>query len=772
MRDHSERLLNSPMDLSKEFTGYMNNYFNATCVSDYNDNENSGNIKWNRYSRKVRCGFNQVEVPMEPSESWEFPPEYDDDFTLPFSIDFINDRTIRLQFNIMEPYKVRNMEEDSLMLIKKLDKNVQWNKKNIENGIEYSSYYGKLRVFFNPFDIEMLDKKGKLLTRTQQFSEGKELLNSDPTSFSIVRRYTDLKRFMAASFISAHDEKIFGCGESFTKLDKKGQKVVLSTYDAHGAQTPDMYKPIPFFMSNKGYGMFVHTTTPITFDFGRDYDNANTIITGDHKLDMFIFIGSPKEIIAEYTDLTGKSPVPPLWSFGLWMSRITYKSETEVRDVAKKLRDYEIPCDVIHIDTGWFENDWRCDYQFSKQRFNNPQKMIEDLRENGFRISLWQLPYFTPKNDLYYEIINNGYAVLDTDGILAVEDAIIDFSNPDAEKWYKELIRKLLDLVSAIKVDFGEAAPYHGCYYSGRSGFYEHNLYPLRYNKAVADITKEVRDDSIIWARSAWAGSQRYPIHWGGDAENTDNAMLGTLRAGLSLGLCGFSYWSHDIGGFAKKTPKAIYKRWLPFGMLTSHSRCHGKPPKEPWEYDEAFVDIFKKSVELKYNLMPYIFTEAVKASEQGYPMMRTLFFEYPDDSTAWLIEDEYMFGDRLLVAPLFTEESNRKVYLPKGKWVDYQTNNIYEGEKWYDMEMGELPIIILVKEGSMIPHAVTAQSTDYIDWNNIILKTYKEDRKSDDITGDIAFPHDNRLHKIIIKKDTISIIPNKDIEFTITSQV
>jgi len=409
-----------------------------------------------------------------------------------------------------------------------------------------------------------------------------------------------------------------------------------------GAQTEKMYKPIPFFMSSAGYGMFVHTSAPVTFDFGQAFDQSNMIYAGDETLDLFIFLGDPKEILSEYTALTGRSPVPPLWSFGLWMSRITYKSEDEVREVAAKLRKYRIPSDVIHIDTGWFETDWQCNYKFSTSRFRDPAKMIADLRRQGFRISLWQLPYFTSKNELYKEIIQKGYAVRSEGGQLPAEDAVLDFSNPEAVKWYQGLLANLLKMgVGAIKVDFGEDAPLRGIYASGRTGYYERNLYPLRYNQAVAEITKEITGESIIWARSAWAGSQRYPLHWGGDAENTDSAMAATLRAGLSFGLSGFTYWSHDVGGFVRAPSADLYRRWLPFGALTSHTRCHGAPPREPWAFDEAFVEDFRRAVELKYSLMPYIYAQALQSSARGWPMLRALFLEYPDDPTSWLIEDE-----------------------------------------------------------------------------------------------------------------------------------
>jgi alpha-D-xyloside xylohydrolase len=296
-------------------------------------------------------------------------------------------------------------------------------------------------------------------------------------------------------------------------------------------------------------------------------------------------------------------------------------------------------------------------------------------------------------------------------------------------KWYQGLLANLLKMgVGAIKVDFGEDAPLHGLYASGRTGYYEHNLYPLRYNKAVADITKSVTGDSIIWARSAWAGSQRYPLHWGGDAENTTSAMAATLRAGLSFGLSGFTFWSHDVGGFVQAPPLALYRRWLPFGVLTSHTRCHGTPPREPWAVDPAFVDDFRRAIELKYSLMPYIYAQSKDSSERGLPMLRALFLEYPDDPTSWLIDDEYLFGSELLVAPLIEEGSSRKVYLPPGAWTDYQTGKVYRGAQWHNIAAGQIPIVLLVRDHSAIPQIQVAQSTADMNWKEIELRVFSTD--------------------------------------------
>ncbi len=300
--------------------------------------------------------------------------------------------------------------------------------------------------------------------------------------------------------------------------------------------------------------------------------------------------------------------------------------------------------------------------------------------------------------------------------------------------------------------DFGEAAPLSGLYASGQASFLEHNLYPLRYNKAVSEVTEETSGHGAIYARSAWAGSQRYPLHWGGDAETTDCSMAATLRAGLSLGLCGFSFWSHFIGGFPYPTPPDLYLRWLAFGVLTSHTRCHGMPPTEPWEYGEGFTKEFRRIVELRYRLMPYVYAQARLCSEEGYPMLRTLFFEYPEDPACWTVEDEYMFGEDILVAPLMEETQSRNVYLPLGRWVDYQSAAIYEGTRWHHITTGEIPAVILVRHGKAIPRVELAQSTDRIDWSEIELAVFGADAPAAESL--VCLPGDDVLHRLRLRRD------------------
>jgi alpha-D-xyloside xylohydrolase len=433
-----------------------------------------------------------------------------------------------------------------------------------------------------------------------------------------------------------------------------------------------------------------------------------------------------------------------------------------VRSVAGLLRSHRIPADVLHLDTGWFETDWRSDFQFSATRFSDPAGMLRDLRGQGFHVSLWQYPYFTPKNQLWREIVDHGYHVRDESGRLPAEDAVLDFSNPAAVTWYRGKLAELLRMgVSAIKADFGENAPASGLYHSGRSGWYEHNLYPLRYNQVVFDVTRETNGaaDGIIWARSAWAGSQRYPLHWGGDAENTNAAMAATLRAGLSMGLSGFTFWSHDVGGFVNRAPRDLYRRWLAFGALTSHVRTHGAPPREPWEYDEAFTADFRRAMELRYALMPYIVAQAKVNAAKGHPMLRALFFDHPDDPTSWMVEDEYQFGADLLVAPLFADSATaRSVYVPPGTWIDYQTGTAYDGARWHEIASGQIPIVLLVRNHAVIPHAAVAQSTSSIDWRHLELRVFSTDDAPS--TGTVATGDGGEVRQIRVVNGRVDVDP------------
>ena len=749
VNDGTSYLMNQPLDMSTDFRDLSNTLFFADHLESFDAKSGEGLVNWKRGHLMPRQAFNTNGAQPRKMRMLDFPfTAYENDPNLKFKIDFVTPRTVRIR---MLTTPVEPKPAASIMLAKEPGRDGSWKVTETNDKIVYSSDYGTIQINKNPWRIVLKDKAGRILSQTAALSDA-DSTQVKYTPFCFVKRGSDNARRINPVFTLTADEMIFGCGESATGLNKAGQKVNLFVTDPQGPETDQMYKPIPFFMSNRGYGMFMHTSAPVTCDFGATYIGLNKMFMGDENLDLFVFFGEPKDILDEYTDLVGKPGMPPLWSFGTWMSRITYFSEKEGYDVAANIRKNKYPCDVIHFDTGWFDVDWQCDYKFSENRFQNPQQMLKDLRSQGFHVCLWQLPYFTPKNRYFSELIEKDMYVKNGNGELPYEDVVLDFSNPETVKWYQDKLAGLLNIgVSAIKVDFGEAAPLNGIYASGKSGWYEHNLYPVRYDMAVSEITKKLHNENIMWARAAWAGSQRYPLHWGGDAATTNTGLLGTLRAGLSFGLSGFSFWSHDMGGFVKSTPEDLYCRWIPFGFLTSHTRAHGAPPTEPWLYDSKRVqDVFRKSAEMKYRLMPYVYAQAKECTEKGLPMLRALFVEFSDDPGAWKVDDEYLFGSQILVAPLLESGmTGRTVYLPEGKWIDYQTEKVYEGG-WHRIEAGSLPIIMLVRDGSVLPHLKLAQSTAEMDWSKMSLKVYSADKKQAE--GLVCLPADNRIQ--VVKVD------------------
>lgn len=718
--------LNHPVDISPDFHDLGNEYFLPARVDNFDIETAKGSVEWHLHRYQFDWYFNKIDKHLQlhndkgaPFQDYEIHPSCE------FSFDFISSRTVRIK---MKTTSAAQQHRASMML-ENQPAETKWEIEESDEIVKYKSNHAAISLHKKTFCLDICDEHDKKLVSTLTNAD-LMAMHSKAMPFCFVKRAKDYSRRIAASFSLHPDEKIYGCGESFNSLNKLGQKIVLFAADAQSAASQQMYKPIPFFISSRGYGMFVHTSSPVTMDFGHSQQGCSTVYVGDDVLDIFIFTGSPSQILSEYTALTGRSPLPPLWSFGLWMSRFSYQSSAQVLNVATEMRKRRFPCDVIHIDSGWFEKGINCDFRFSEKNFPEPKEMIDQLNSQGFKTSVWQIPYFTPLNPLFNEIVEKGLYVKNYKGDIPTEDAILDFSNPDTIKWYSEKLRALFALgVSVIKADFGEAAPYHGYYHSGTSGVLEHNLYPLRYNKTVAEITKKCTGNNIIWARSAWAGSQRYPLHWGGDAEVSDAGMAGSLRGGLSLGLSGFSFWSHDIGGFSGAPKEELFRRWAFFGLLSSHSRVHGFPPREPWEFSPCFQESLRKITELKYRLMPYIYTQAALCSEAGLPLLKPLLLNYPEDKNTWNIDDQYLFGNDLLVAPLMEQNlRKRDVYLPKGKWIDYSARKVYEGNKWHKIAAHEFDGILFVRSGSLIPHIALAQSTAMMDWSQIEIIVFAEE--------------------------------------------
>lgn len=520
-----------------------------------------------------------------------------------------------------------------------------------------------------------------------------------------------------------HDEIIYGLGERFDSLTRNGRTVDFHNKDAIGTTSRRTYINVPFYLSTKGYGLFLNSGAKTDWQIGTTDQGALQFGVLDSQMDYFVIPGkTPKEILLGYCHLTGFAQLPPLWSFGLWMSRNSYISWDIVDDVATKIRQEDIPCDVLCLDTAWFTRDWNCDLKFSQERFPDPAENMENYRKQGFLFSLWQYNFIPPNEDNsnYHEAVRNGYLSKNQKGEPYqlpdscqgswTKDVTIDFSNPAARVWYAEKIAELIRMgAGAIKTDFGEGIA-EDAVYQNIDGKHFHNLYSLVYNNVVYNAVQSVSGDNLVWARSGTAGSQRYPVHWGGDSQCTFDALAGTLKAALSLGISGIPYFSHDIGGFIGTPNDELYVRWAQMGLFSSHSRCHGvgnNNYREPWRFSKEACDIFRYYDKLRYSLMPYIYEEAEKCTRTGLPMMRALYLEYPEDRNVRFLDDQYLFGDGLLIAPILKPMSKtdiREIYLPKGTWTDYFTKERIESEgMWIKRKIDLKTMPIFVKGGTTL---------------------------------------------------------------------
>ena len=504
-----------------------------------------------------------------------------------------------------------------------------------------------------------------------------------------------------------HDEHFCGTGERFRGMDLAGQTVLLENADAMGVNSRRAYKNVPLYLSSRGYGLFMHTSAHGRLDLADVSTRAVQARLEEGRLDLFFIGGASLErVLRNYRRLTGFPPTVPRWSYGIWMSRMTYYSADETREVCRELRAGRFPCDVIHLDTGWFPRDWKCEWAFSQEKFPNPAGYMAELREQGFRVTVWNHPVVEPDIAQYAEATEHRY--LPPKKSSAAEPGPlefgkhIDFSYPEAVRWYQGLLEELLRLgVACIKTDFGEEIDLDADYL-GMPARKLHNLYALLYQKAAFEVTAKVHDEPMIWARAGWAGCQRYPVHWGGDPACTWDGMAATIKGGLHLGLSGFGFWSHDVPGFhgmpdfMNSWPEPdLYLRWTQLGVFSSHMRYHGTSPREPYRYPEV-ADQVRRWWRLRYALIPYLMDQAQKVTVSGFPVLRAMVLHHQDDPACWRIDDQFFCGDSLLVAPVLSADGVRDVYLPRGRWVDLWTGEVMEGPRWLTgmpSPMGRCPV-------------------------------------------------------------------------------
>ncbi len=544
-------------------------------------------------------------------------------------LDFCTPEILRLRFAAGEGVPDNTLDNrpgNTPMVVGRFEDAVAVESQESEEALVLSTAAVTLTLDKHPWRLRLYERgrvaQGEEIFATRSLDLGVELpqlgFDFDP-SWNFYHRYayplglarTDAEHpVVFESFDLSPHEHLYGFGEDYLKLDKHGRALRLWVEEVYNNTSAAAYKRVPFFASTRGYGLFLNTSFPITAHLGdRTGIAASLIVHGCPTLDYYLIYGpSLKHILSRYTDITGKPGLPPKWSFGHWMSRITYHSQAEVEQTAAELRQHRLPTDVIHIDTGWFGEEGNCDLVFCPERFPDPAGMMARLRQQGFRVSLWQWPNPTVGNRLYAEAKDKGFLVRRSDGQpyhqqgYAADAGCLDYSNPDMAAWIGEKFHDLFQLgVAAIKVDFGEGAPVDGRYH-GFSGPAMHNLYPLLYNQAIFAATESYfgPGQAVIWARSTWAGSQRYPVHWSGDGVAMWADLPSTLRAGLSFGLSGFPFWSHDIGGFVGIPSPELYARWAQLGMFSSHARAHGAPPREPWHYGPRTEAIYRQGSQLR----------------------------------------------------------------------------------------------------------------------------------------------------------------------------
>lgn len=534
-------------------------------------------------------------------------------------------------------------------------------------------------------------------------------------------------------------ENVYGLGERFTGFVKNGQVVENTNMDG-GTGSDQAYKAVPFYLTNRGYGVLVNETGPVSFEVASERVSRVQFSVPGEALEYFIIAGpAPKDVLRHLAALTGRPALPPAWSFGLWLSTsfTTNYDEATITSFIDGMKQRDLPLHVFHFDCFWMrEFEWT-NFEWDPRVFPDPAGMLQRLRARGLKVCVWINPYIAQCSRLFATASAQGFLLKRTDGSVWQTDlwqpgmGIVDYTNPAAAAWFAGHIRGLLAMgVDAIKTDFGERIPVDGVVWHDASDAVRmHNHYPVLYNETVFRAIEAVRGqgDAVLFARSAYASSQRFPVHWGGDCWSTMESMAESLRGGLSLGLCGFGFWSHDIGGFEGTAPAYIYKRWAAFGLLSSHSRLHGSSSyRVPWAYDEEACDVVRFFTKLKCRLMPTLWAAAQEAHREGVPMMRAMLLEFPADPAADTLDRQYMLGGSLLVAPVFEESGRADYYLPAGDWTHLLTGEVQAGGRWHRAQHGFLSLPIFVRPGTVLALGAQDDRPDYEFAEGVTFRVYQ----------------------------------------------
>jgi len=543
--------------------------------------------------------------------------------------------------------------------------------------------------------------------------------------------------FVLAQLDLAVGELVRGLGERFGPVVKNGQRVDVWNADG-GTSSEQAYKNVPFYVTDRGYGVLVDHPGHVSFEIGSEaVERVQFSVPGESLTFYVIAGGDPKGVLERYTALTGRPAAVPAWSYGLWLSTsftTSYDEET-VTSFIEGMAQRDLPLSVFHFDCFWMrEFNW-CDFAWDPRVFPDPEGMLARLHARDLRVCVWINPYIGQRSPLFAEAAEAGYLVRRPDGSVWQWDmwqagmALVDFTNPDAVRWYQGHLRRLVDQgVDCFKTDFGERIPLGVVYADGSDPERMHNWYTQLYNQAVFEVLQEARGEgeAVLFARSATVGGQSLPVHWGGDSTSTYASMAETLRGGLSLAWSGFAFWSHDIGGFEGTPDAGVFKRWTQFGLLSSHSRLHGSQSyRVPWAFDEEAVAVTRRFTKLKLALMPYLFAAGVAATETGVPVLRPMAMEFPDDPTTGHLERQYMLGPDLLVAPVLSADGEVTFYLPAGTWTSYLTGEQVPGGTWRTERHGFESLPLYVRPGAVLPVGARDDRPDYDYLDGLALQAY-----------------------------------------------
>lgn len=595
--------------------------------------------------------------------------------------------------------------------------------------------------------------------------------------------HEEMEPYMVSELSLQVGECVYGLGERFTAFAKNGQVVDMWNEDG-GTSSQISYKNVPFYMTNFGYGILVDSTDKVSFEVASEKVEYVGFSVPGERIKYYFFYGpQPKNIMNAYTRLTGRPALPPAWSFGLWLSTsftTNYDEETTTSFI-EGMEERDIPLSVFHFDCFWMQEFHWCDFTWDKRYFPDIRATLKKYHDKGLKICVWINPYIAQGTAFFREGAKNGYLLKRADGkgIWQTDNwqagmGLVDFTNPDAVRWYTDKLRTILDCgVDCFKTDFGERIPIDVVYHDGSNPRAMHNYYTYLYNKAVFELLKEYRgeNEAVLFARSATAGGQKFPVHWGGDCSANYPSMAETLRGGLSFAMSGFSFWSHDISGFENTATPDLYKRWTAFGLLSTHSRLHGSQSyRVPWLFDEEACQVTKFFTNLKCRLMPYIYQKAVEASQEGTPVMRPMVFEYPEDPAVKYLDQQYMLGEALLVAPVFREDHMAEYYLPSGTWTDFFTGETKEGGKWYSGEYDYFSLPFYVRENTILVMGNCETRPDYDYNDHPVIRVY---HLAENVTISAQIPdiHGNTVNTVYARKENGKVnvwCENADTEMTV----